>query len=165
MLQFSIKAVFFVVAVAALFAAALANPSMAVTQVAVSVTLVFLCYCALAAILSRSRRPFFVGFALIGCIYFTLAFTTVQFKRDDVLLTESVVESSFRAIHGESKEFVPDEGEATMGGYEMDLFGISEASLSYQSICHCLFTLMLGAIGGVAGSWIAKREDKKAPPD
>lgn len=161
MLQFSIKAVFFVVAVAALFAAALANPSMAIARVAVSVTLFLLFSCTLAAILSRSRRPFFVGFAVVGWSYYMAAVCPLLHYDKSCLLTDWVLEESAGALHEDLAD-TPHWYLFERGMFSDD--GPEGAKCRFMTIGHCLWTIIFGAIGGVAGSWIVEREGKKAPP-
>ncbi len=160
MLQFSIRILLFVVAGAALFAAALANPSMAIVRVAVSVALILLFSCTLAAILSRSRRPFFVGSAVVGWSYYIAAVTPLLHYNKSVLLTEWVLEESAGALHeeleGTPSRYLFERGMLTEDGPE-------GKKCRFMTIGHGLWTIIFGTIGGVAGSWIAKSEDKKGP--
>ena len=72
MLRFSLLTLLCVVSIAALGSAALANPNEIWRLVVFNVTLVTLLAAALTAVVKR--RPFAVGFAVVGWIYFALAF-------------------------------------------------------------------------------------------
>jgi len=103
MFRYSTLTLLVVVLVVALFSAALANPSHLWRQVTVTVTVVVLVsFTLLAALNSSSRKPFALGFAIVGWVYFVLTFASHFGNVDSYLLTDRVVEWSGKALHFDS---------------------------------------------------------------
>ena len=155
MAQFSIKALFVVVLVAALFTGALVNPSYLLRQVIVTLTFSVLVYFILLAVLARSRSPFVLGFAVAGLAYFVLVFCGIARSirpEENVLLTGRVLNYFVNILHEDVRHL-----DVSLG----IIFGTVESwekAVAFTDIGHCLFTLIFGSIGGLAGTLIAKRE-------
>ena len=158
MFRYSVLTLLVVVLVLAVFCAALAKPNGLWWQVIVTLSIVvLLAFTLLAVVNNRSRRPFVLGFVLTGWLYFGLTFATLGLRDRDALLTNGVANYLASALHGHLHDQVfrvnlnwSDATDAT--GYE--------AYQYFMDIVHCLWTLVLAAIGGLTTTWLAKRESR-----
>jgi hypothetical protein len=91
MLKFSLGMLFFIVTVAGLGCAALANPIMLWAEVMVAVTILFLLAGLVAALVGHRRsRVFAIGFAVVGWVYFVLALTEIGLPDERLVTTRFV---------------------------------------------------------------------------
>lgn len=159
MLRFSLLTLLGVVLVAAVFCAALVNPTALFARVIVSLTFVILLSSMLMAAILRRQFPF--GFAMVGSAYFLLVFLdsilfVTSFK--DLVLTEWIVEESAVALHDEFGEAGTFERAA-----EQFLAEEGRSRENFGHIGHSLWTLLLATLGGLFASWLARRRDGAKP--
>ena len=162
MFRYSVLTLLVVVMLVALFCAALAKPSCFLARAIFGLTSIFLFYWTLAAVLSRSRKPFAVGFAVVGWAYFVFAFSFLLFlQRDELLLTEWVLDEIVIARYGELGKV--EALESIVVSVSSDEDSPEDIRRSFRHIGHCLFTLILATVGGLTATWLAKRESRPPP--
>jgi hypothetical protein len=118
---------------------------------------ILLFFTLLAALNGRSHKPFALGFAIVGWVYFVLTFGSHFENVDSYLLTQRIVEWSGEALHvdpvDKANSMLPT---PTFDSKALD--GLGKYSV-FKDIAHCFCTLILAAIGGVA----AIRLQRKLP--
>ena len=147
-----------VVLVLALFSAALGNPTDSWRRVTITLTVVVVFIATLLAVVNRSGRTFPLGFAMAGWLYFLLTFNSTFRDLRPLLLTDPIVERCAAVLHVDLREPVspPDPFDASLKDhpwYKMCYFG---------DIGHCLWTLILATIGGLAAIWLQRPTSNKS---
>ena len=155
---------FVVVLVLAVFCAAFVTPTVLFWQATTSLTLVVLMCFTWLALLSRSRNPFALGFAVTGWIYFVLVFSILVLPETECLPTNWVLEEFAHALHEDLTDMEGPIG-AIRPIYTSSLEADEEAKYHrFENIGHCLWTLIFATIGGLATTWLARRENSPPPP-
>jgi hypothetical protein len=129
-----------VVLSAGIFCAALVNPSVAKAAFVYSSTLAVLSAATLTAIAKGRALPFVWGFAVMGWIYFA-ASLAVGGVLCDYLLTHWLLGRIAGLV-------VPEE----------DILPYADISgpHGFFVIGHCLWTLILATVGGLAATWLQR---------
>jgi hypothetical protein len=178
MLRFSLLTLLGVVLVAAVGSAALANPTDTWRQVIVTGTVAILSVATLATVTKRSA--FAAGFAVMGWLYFVLAFSRVLNVREHLLTERAVVWLHGKVHHDISEDLIlpqlPGPGSpvvplrydsprltpAAFAGYNMSSPILSKV-YNFAMIGRFLWTLLLATIGGLFASWLGRRRDRAEP--
>ena len=143
MSRYSIRTLLVVGATMGLFCAAFANPISFWMYVIATITLVALFSSTVLAIAKHSKPLFATGFSATGWLYYIVVANERWRWR---MPTEEVAHQLVKAVYGKA---------------EADAFNYGFSNLPY--IAHCFWTLILATIGGLAVTWLARRE-KSAPP-
>ena len=144
------------------------SPSLSLLSV-----VVLLSFTLLAALSNRSPRPFTLGFAIVGWVYFILTFGSHFGRVDSYLLTHRLVEWSGQALHFDplfdvdSTMSPPDSSlyASTSNSFDPKTHGIVEKLMAFKDIGHCLWTLILAGIGGLIGVWVQRPRAINKPKD
>jgi len=139
MFRYSMKALLIVVLLAALFSAALTNPSMIWTVVIYGLTLALLSASTLAAIETRRAWPFVWGFAALGWMYLATAHIADRIgPHFSILMTQRLEQfTGMKPVH------------------------TAEPFYGFVTIGQCLWTLIFATIGGLTTSWLQRPPNNK----
>ena len=147
MLRYSMVTLLVVVSLLALFSAGFANPTMIFSRVIVSLTLFSLASCMIVAAVSRSRRPFALGFALAGWTYHIFTNSIFTLQESEFLVTEWAVDEFAEALHPDLEDIEP----YPMGlGVGLSLDEPDAKKLRFSRIGHSFFVFIFATIGGLA---------------
>jgi hypothetical protein len=154
MIRYTLLTLLVVVLVLGLFCAGFANPSLLFVKVIFTLTIVSLLSFTLAGVLSRSRKPFALGFTITGWIYFVFVFGSVV-KDHEHLLTDWVLDEFFVVIHFDSDERAGGAADSWDALSDVDI-ELYRRNVRFMDMGHCLWTLILGTVGGVAAIWLRR---------
>jgi len=143
MFRYSMLTLFVVVLVLGLFCAAFANPLNFWVQVIVTLTLVALFSSTVLAIAKQFKPAFASGFAATGWLYFIVVANELWRWR---MPTDELTLQLVKAVYGEAE-------------VEDFNYGFSHLAI----IGHSFWTLILAAIGGLAVTWLARRDKSSLP--
>jgi hypothetical protein len=158
--MFSIKALLIATAVAAGFIVAFLDRSEAWASVIVTLTIALLAAAAMGIYLAPERRPFLICAVIVGVIYGSIALIR------PLGLSPSLVTSRllFRIWYPEQLNVAyaywlftdaPEPG-SLLTAETLTAFR------SFQQIGHCAVAVVLAVIGGLIGSYVARRRDFNA---
>lgn len=178
MLKYSLGTLFVVTAIAAISSAAVANYSPVWAEVMVTATAGILLLGLLTAILGRDNaRTFAIGFAVVGWVYFSLAFVEAVGLRGHLLTSRAVnrlfqvtqeprVTSNISLPGAVAIDFAMPIATGTMPGqgnsFTFSTSGLTgtlvldEAPRELHDIAHCIWALVLALFGGMAAQVIQR---------
>ncbi len=165
MFQYSMRTLLLVALVVSLFCTALANPTQMWDEVIFTLTTAMLLTSAVMA--AVGRRSFALGFAVTGWLYFALVF--IGNYRED-MLTDRAVRWLCETLCDDisvSNPYVDLNILTLPPPSELPTYTTAEPNprltvpAYYPIIGHCLFTLILATIGGLAATWLQRPPDDK----
>ena len=156
MAQFSLRSLLGAVAVTGIGLAGLTHPSREFNFVLVSLAIAILGMVTLYAACSRSpSRPFSIGFAIAGWIYFLLLACHVEYS----LLTTWALEKLYPLLNRQ-----PDSNMTHFGIFHVmdNGFPLLTKYSNYLHIGHAIWMLVIGYVGGlVARLFSSSRADER----
>ncbi|HEV3167424.1 MAG TPA: hypothetical protein VGZ22_25670 [Isosphaeraceae bacterium] len=158
--RFSIAGLLGLVLFCAVAFAALRDPTVFWAQVTTSLTLVALIAATLGALIrARPDRARFLGFAVAGWIYATLALGPWFGEHvAPLLLTTRVLDELFLRVPSiDGKVYVALNAPGPLGGPAYDLY-LDHGFIRFHLIGHALFSVLAGWAGSVLAVLLATRE-------
>jgi hypothetical protein len=172
--MFSLKSLFLVILVAAVFVAAFLNWSPLWSSVVVMLTLLLLIAALLSLYLCPDRRPFLICALIAGVTYGAAAFVRPLGLYDSLITTRLLFEWWHADDREGIDEFLDNSGMPNSDNlyavltYEtpmMESFIPAHVGGDFralQRIGHCAVALILAVIAGLVGSYVARRRDLEA---
>lgn len=164
MLQFSLRTLLLSAILIAIGCAALVHPTEVWRQVIVTITVLALMLSTLVVIFRQGTvRIAAVGCAVMGWLYFLLAFTPVFAIRDHLLTTRSLDTLGMltSAVSGSANRyptFTSDRRQLVTGSSDSNirLWNLTGNKRNFHDIGHALWTLIFGVIGSVVAGWLSR---------
>ena len=150
--QFSIKALLGLAVFVALACAALLNASEWWLSATFTLTLAVLLVAVLASIFRRgSTRAFWIGFAVVGCVYLSLSpaapFSRLWLGGNFPLLTSNLSELAYSELHPTGWVYAPGDG---------------QRQYRFVAVAHCLWTWLFAMFGGLLACYLYATREKES---
>jgi hypothetical protein len=167
-MSFSLRWLFAVVAIAALFAAALSHPTPTWDAVTFNVTIALLVLGALVALLASPKRPFWIAASFVGWAHLVLdSFPFSLHSPPAKLFTRRLSYELWAVWQSELYNSLREFGDV---GHD-HLFVLLQSpgrSLYSDEVVHvldimqCVFTFLLGVVAGIIASYCVRRSSTPA---